>query len=171
MEYNENACKFFNSFAGLEFKMVAKGIAVVRGNGFLERPDWDNLFERLDPDAVKKFNRKYRRVALDDPPKSLKYVSQECKFEWHLNPAHEFVGCKFLELSQEVQFGHITEALRRVRNNLFHGAKKGDSSKWTDSRLDQCSPMVEEIISMLDHVLWKEPRIDRPRADRVNSPS
>lgn len=151
---------FFLEFAIVEFLMVEKGIVVINGDDFVVKVDWPKLYDNLSLVVAPNlaiFIENYKSLALDDPPKQLKYY-QSRHYEWVL-PHNDVISAEQFEaMSTGEKFRRITKSLCRVRNNLFHGGKLRDPSAWTNNRLLQCFPIVKDLKTMIIASNWREPR-------------
>lgn len=161
MPYEEVASKFFEMFARLEYEMCLKGIARIDKNNFLTSADWGHLYKNIQSTSknqIELFLEKYRDIAIIDHPQQLFYNEGINEFEWKL-PETDLITLKeFTNISENEQFDRITLALRRVRNNLFHGSKMKDPSEWTNERLDQCFPILKDLVSFINNAKHKSPR-------------
>jgi len=160
MPYNEIAFNFFKKFAELEYLMIEKGIAKIDQNNFLTSADWQKLHAKIklnNEGSVLVFINKYKSIVTNDHPQQLYFSNNH--FEWKLPQANLISEQLFEQKNEKDKFDKITVALRRVRNNLFHGAKIKDPSEWTNERLDQCLPIVTDLKQIVQSSETSHPRV------------
>jgi len=161
MPYQKSASKFFEMFARLEYEMCLKGIARIDERNLLISADWNHLFKNTsdaNAEQVIAFIEQFSDIAINDHPQQLFFNEGVNEFEWKLPESDLINFHNFSRLSKKDQFNRITLALRRVRNNLFHGSKMKDPSQWTNERLDQCFPILEELFTLVNNAKYKQPR-------------
>lgn len=115
LELDELACKFFKLFAQYESSLKEQGYF---RTDRLNQPeaDWDRFVnEKIGTDFLQKLEKKsaLAEYILEYPP--MKQVVNEGKIIWQ--------EVSNSERSVQTLFGHI----RRIRNNLHHGAKFNDT--------------------------------------------
>jgi len=106
------ALEFLGSFARCEYALKGSGFA--KGNANLVEPDWDAFAKKVDWHFRRIKDEAFREAVqflLTEPPR--KQVLRDGRLQWKKSPPN-------LNLSKAQQ---VLLMVRRIRNNLFHGAK------------------------------------------------
>lgn len=127
----ERACEFFRIFSRFEFALKANGF--VRSRNDAPEANWDDFANRLGSEFYTKIrNDNVAPTLLTSPPKAQDYTAGYLVWRDRSQP-------------QNVQ--DLFGAVRRVRNNLFHGGKSGNPDSQRDERL------IAEVIAVLESAL------------------
>ncbi|MDD3770371.1 MAG: hypothetical protein PHV10_07170 [Sulfuricurvum sp.] len=132
---DELACKFFKLFSQYESSLKERGYFRIVGRNQPEA-DWDRFVnEKIGSDFLEKLENKSASAVyiLDHPP--MKQVIEDGEIIWQ--------EVSSTEKSVQALFGHI----RRIRNNLHHGAKFNGT--WFAPERSQ--NLISNALEILEH--------------------
>jgi len=139
-EVTEDGVRLFKVFMRLEFALKDAGY-VVAGQRQTTEVQWDRYAnEKLGSAFWNKIKEATSSAALIETPPKRQIVDQEGNLAWEEAAAVESV--------QE-----LVGALRRVRNNLFHGGKSGDPDAERNARLYAASLYIIDQILREDDIV------------------
>jgi hypothetical protein len=107
----KGAAEFFATFARFEFALKDANFIAVDNRGAVSAA-WDDFADELPADFLVRVTQSAKAsTLLNDPPKKQVLVGKALDFKKQPKPATT---------------RDLLIAVRRVRNNLFHGGKSGD---------------------------------------------
>jgi len=133
--------RFFACFSRFEYALKAAGW-VCAGKGDAAEPDWNRVVGQLKQADQPERERVLGRAGLllSEPPR--KQVFQNRKLSWR-EPGKSGDESR-----------RLIDALKRVRNNLFHGGKYNPDGVYLSNRAVK---LIEAANSVLDALLGAEP--------------
>lgn len=134
-ELDNLACKFFKLFAQYESSLKEQGYFRIVRHNFPEA-DWNRFVnEKIGSDFLQKLGNKTELAMyiLEKPP--MKQVVENGQIVWQEVSNNE--------KSVQTLFGHI----RRIRNNLHHGAKFNGT--WFDP--ERSEKLISNALEILEH--------------------
>ena len=143
----ELAYKFLGTFARGEYALKCSGFA--KGSATSVEANWDSFARAIDWHLRRVNDHDFKAAVnflLTEPPR--KQVLRDGRVEWKESPPN----------------GHLPKAeqvllmVRRVRNNLFHGAKVWSPEYGNRARDIQ---LVEASLLVLEHVMQLNPDVQQ----------
>ena len=127
----KDAIKFFKMMMRLEYSL--KEYRYARRKGSTVEVTWDEFAKKLGKDFFRRIkNSGILKQLLEHPPK--RQTLEDNRLLWE----------SVTEISNVQE---LLGAVRRVRNNLFHGGKHGDpDSERNDDLISDCITVIEKIL-------------------------
>ena len=140
-ELPDGAAKFFATFARFEFALKDQNLFLVDNRGAV-RADWDRFAGQLPPEFFASIVASGRAdTLLNEPPKKQTIVAG---------------SLDFIEQNEPQNTLELLVAIRRMRNNLFHGGKSGDpeGKERNELLISEAHWVIEQTLLAHDHVRY-----------------
>ncbi|MEQ1878029.1 MAG: hypothetical protein ABL958_15405 [Bdellovibrionia bacterium] len=144
---------FFASFSKFEFDLIERGFTEMNGS-FVE-VNWTkftNWAINSFPDEVLKILDQHLDFLANEPPRKLAIDPVSKRLCWMRSAEEQKMIDKEAFGKHPKHFTDLCIFLKRVRNNLFHGAKYLDEDNLTAARLMECLAVLDSLRKLASRI-------------------